>query len=88
MNKRKRKKMQKHAYWKRVSCYEAMGGEYECWAAHGDPVFEITCSNCGEYIPMVKGKEESVNFERFALFKKKCPCCGCRMDGYRRRHQL
>lgn len=88
MNKRKRKKAQKYAYWKSISCYEAMGGEYECWVAHGDPICEITCSNCGEYVPMVKGKEESMDFGRFALFKKKCPKCGCRMRRPKRRYQL
>ena len=75
--------MQRHARWLFVTCYEAMGGEYACWAAHGNPVCEIVCSNCGEYAPMVKGKEESLDVVKYSLLKKKCPKCRCRMDAYR-----
>jgi len=87
MNHRKKKKMQKHARWVFVSCYELMGGDYSCWCAHGNPVAEIVCSNCGESAPMVKGKEESLDVMRYSILKKKCPKCGCRMDAWKRRYR-
>lgn len=79
MNKRKRKKLEKHAKWRFVSCYELMGGDYSLWCAHGNPVAEIVCSHCGGYAPTIKGKEESSDVMKYSLLKKKCPHCGYRM---------
>ena len=81
MNLRQRKKNQKHANWVVITFYEAMGGDYSYWIARGDPVFGIVCSNCHEYAPMVKGKEESLDVMEYSILKKKCPSCGCRMHG-------
>ncbi len=87
MNRRKRKKMQKHARWVFTSCYEMMGGDYECWAAHGNPICEITCSNCGEIAPLERGYEDTYNVVRHSILKKKCPSCGYRMDGWKKRYK-
>lgn len=81
MTRRQKKKNEKHAYWKSYSCYEIFGGDEICWKIHGDPTAEIVCSYCGKYLPMMRGKEDSMELRRYGLFKKKCPQCRCRMDG-------
>lgn len=79
MNRRKHKKQNKRAFWMRISAFDAFGGDYITWQVHGNPTVEIVCSNCHECIPMVRGKEESFDFAKYALFKKKCPNCRYKM---------
>ena len=55
-------------HWIGVSCYDAFGGDYETWMAHGNPIAYHYCSECKEecYIDE-DGKEILSDF---------CPFCG------------
>lgn len=80
LTRRKKKKARRHAFWKIHRAYDVHGGDKYLWAAHGNPVVTIACSNCYHDAPTVRGHEEDTDIVRWALLKKKCPHCGYRMD--------
>lgn len=59
----------KRGKWIPVYSYDAYGGDYETWMAHGNPVAFHYCSNCKEQAYLdEEGKE---------LLTHYCPDCGC-----------
>ena len=60
-------------HWIGVSSYDAFGGDYETWMAHGDPIAYHYCSECKDECYVDEdGKEILSDF---------CPFCGADMRG-------
>ena len=64
-------KTEKTGRWIPVPAYEACGGDYETWQAHGNPVAFYYCSECKEQAGLSETGED--------LTTKYCPRCGARM---------
>ena len=62
---------QRTGYWIPVGSYEACGGDYEAWMAHGNPVAFHYCSECKE--------EPYVDENGNEILSKFCPFCGAKM---------
>ena len=69
----------KHGYWIFTTAYEMFGGEEDCWYAHGNPIVDIYCSECG-FEPWV-GNVNVISddtCEAIANYSY-CPNCGAKM---------
>ena len=64
-------KAEKTGRWIPVAEYEACGGDFEAWQAHGNPVAFYYCSECKEQAGLSEdGKDLTTRY---------CPQCGARM---------
>lgn len=59
--------------WIAVRSYEAFGGDYEAWMAHGNPIAYHYCSECKEEAYLDEDGEE--------ILSDFCPFCGADMSG-------